>query len=143
MAKRVNGRDITLKVNEMFFSGITDVDLSSSATVETSLIKADAGVAQEEIVGFEDKFAISGIVCINDVGEELTEMDWKALRAAYRAKTLIPFVYGMNAVGKPEITGNMRLMSWNEKSGSTGKATISCDAKIIQDAELDWASVAV
>jgi len=143
MTTRVNGRDITLKVSTKFFAGITDVDLSSSATVETSLIKADAGVAQEEIVGFEDKFAISGIVCINEAGQELTEMDWTALRAAYRAKTLIPFVYGMGTAGKPEIAGNMRLMSWNEKSGSAGKATISCDAKIIQDADLDWASVAV
>lgn len=143
MTKRVNGRDITLKVNAMFFAGITDVDLSSSATIETSLIKADAGIAQEEIVAFEDKFAISGIVCINDVGDELLEMDWKALRAAYRAKLAIPFVYGMGTAGKPQITGNMRLLSWNEKAGSTGKATISCDAKILQDADLDWAAAAV
>lgn len=133
---RINGKAITLKTGTKFYAGLTEADWSSSAKVETTLIKEDDGVEQDEIVGFDEKFAISGIVCVNATGEATTHEDWGAIISAYKAKAPIPFVYGMGVAGKPEISGNLKLLSMAIKTGSSGKATYTCDAKIIQDSSL-------
>lgn len=242
---RINGRDITLKIAGKFYSGITEVGFDSSVISEKSLIKEDGGIEQEEIIGFDEKFSISGIVCVNEskaavaqactvtltgsagtanitqaggltklltyatsltataaafvtanaaaylavgivvtsntnvltftanvpgipflfpsivnatldisgstantvlnvypINDTLQHSDWAAIRTAYRAKLLIPFVYGMFSTGKPEISGNLQLLSYSEKTGSNGKATYSAGAKIVQDAYLTYGATA-
>ena len=61
---RINGKSITIKAGGKLFAGLTDVDWSSSAKIEESLIKEDMGNPQREIITFDDKFSISGIVGI-------------------------------------------------------------------------------
>lgn len=242
---RINGKDITLKIGGKFYSGVTEVGYDSSVLSEKSLIKEDNGIELEEIIGFDEKFSISGILCVNEtkaavaqvcqialsgstgtanittaggltklvtfatsltvtaaafvtanaaaylavgivvtsalgvitftanvagipfmypsiinvtldlsgvstctvanvypINDTLNHSDWVAIRAAYRAKALIPFVYGLFATGKPEISGNLQLMSYSEKTGSSGKATYSTGAKIVQDAYLTYATTA-
>lgn len=242
---RINGKDITLKVAGKFYAGITEVGFDSSVISEKSLIKEDGGMEQEEIVGFDEKFSISGIICANEtkaavamvctvaltgsagtanitsaggltkaityatsltataatfvtanaaaylavgivvtsalgvlsfaanvagipfvfpsivntaldlsgstvntvlnvypISDALNHSDWAAIRTAYRAKLLIPFVYGIFATGKPEISGNLLLLSYSEKTGSNGKATYSAGAKIVQDAYLTYGATA-
>lgn len=133
---RINGKDITLKIGDKFFAGLTDVGYDSSAKVEKSLIKEDNGVEQSEIIGFDEKFSISGIVCISETGEATTHEDWAAIRTAYKAKAAVTFAYGMFATGKPEISGNLKILSYSEKTGASGKATYSISAEIIQDDDL-------
>jgi len=135
---RINAKQITLKASGKFYSGLTDVDYSSSAKVESSLIKEDDGIELKEIIGFDEKFSISGIICVNETGEATTHTDWAALRTAYKAKTKVPFAYGMGVAGKPEIAGNLLLLSISEKSGSSGKATYTAEAEIVQDADLEY-----
>lgn len=133
---RINGKSIALKIGGKFYAGMTEADWSSSAKVETSLIKEDDGVEQKEIVAFEEKFSISGIICVTETGEETTHTDWSGIRTAYHAKAKIAFVYGMGVTGKPEVVGNLLLLSLSEKTGSSGKATYSADAEIVQDSSL-------
>ena len=133
---RINGKDITLKIGTKFYAGMTQADWTSAAIVEKSLIKEDNGIEQQEIINFDDKFSISGIICISAVGEATTHSDWAAIRTAYRAKAPIAFVYGMGVTGNPEITGNLLLLSLSEKTGSNGKATYSAEAHIQQDSSL-------
>jgi hypothetical protein len=140
--KRISSKDITLKTGGKFFSGVTDVNYDSSAVTERSLIKEDGGVEQEEIVAFQDNIDISGVVCVNEAGDETDHQDWAAIRTAYRAKAKVAFVYGMFSTGKPEITGNLQILSYSEKSGSNGKATYSMKAKILQDDDLTFGTTA-
>jgi hypothetical protein len=135
---RIKAKQITLKASGKFYAGLTDVDYSSTVKTETSLIKEDDGIEQKEIVGFEEKFSISGIICVNETGETSTHTDWAGLRTAYKAKTKVPFAYGMGVTGKPEITGNLLLLSISEKSGSTGHGTYSAECEIVQDADLEY-----
>lgn len=137
---RINGNKITLKIGTKYFAGVTDTDFIGSIKWDESLIKEDQGVAQKELNIHEEKFSISGIVSINETGDAATHSDWTAIRAAYRAATPVAFVYGMFASGKPEIAGNLRINSYSEKAGSSGKATYSIDAEIIQDASLTYAA---
>jgi len=139
---RINGKDICLKIGTKFYAGMTQADWTSSTVVEKSLIKEDNGVELTEIIGFDDKFSITGIICINGTGDTATHSDWAVIRAAYRAKTAIPFAYGTGTTGTPEIAGNLLLLSLSEKTGSNGKATYSCDAEILQDATLTFATYA-
>lgn len=135
---RISGKDITLKINSKYYTGVTDTDLSGSVKWEESLIKEDAGIPQKEKVGYDEKFSISGIVGINGTGDSTTHTDWVDIRAAYRAAAPVPFIYGMFETGKPEITGNLRINSYSEKAGSSGKATYSIEAEIIQDSSLTY-----
>jgi len=140
---RINGKAITLKPNGKLYAGVTEVDWDSTAKSETSLIKEDNGIEQDEIISFDEKFSISGIICVDEAGDEATHSDWGAIRAAYHAKTKIPFVFGMFVGGKPEIVGNLLLLSLSEKTGSSGKATYSASAKIIQDSSLVYGTTPV
>ena len=239
---RINGKAITIKAGGKLFAGLTDVDFSSSAKTEESLIKEDQGNPQIEIVSFDDKFSLSGVVGIkfvagvkqketiqltgssgsasvtgtggltkavtyatsltataaafvtshaaaylaqgivvtsaldvitfeanvagvpftppvisnvstnlagivshvtaNQTDETGTHNDWSGIRAAYRAKTPLPFVYGMFATGKPEIQGNLLIVGLSEKSSTANKATYSLDVKIIQDSYLTFGTTA-
>lgn len=135
---RINGKDITLKIGTKYFTGVTDTDFSGSVKWTESLIKEDGGKPQKELDTFDEKFNVSGITSINETGETSTHTDWAGLRTAYRAAASIAFVYGMFATGKPEITGNLRIMSFSEKAGSSGKATYTVECEIIQDASLTY-----
>lgn len=135
---RIAGNKITIKIGSKYFQGVTDTDLSGSVKWEESLIKEDNGVAQKEMVGFDEKISISGIVGINETGEVSTHTDWGSIRTAYRAAATLAFVYGMFATGKPEVSGNLRINSYSEKAGSSGKATYSLECEIIQDSSLKY-----
>lgn len=137
---RINGNKITLKINSKYYAGVTDTDMSGSVKWDESLIKEDNGIAQKELNSHDEKISISGIVSINETGDETDHTDWADIRAAYRAAAPIPFVYGMFSTGKPEITGNLRINSYSEKAGSSGKATYSLECEIIQDEDLVYAT---
>ena len=237
---RINGKAITIKAGGKLFAGLSDVDWSSAAKIEESLIKEDNGNPQREVITFDDKFSLSGIVGIkytagvkqketvqltgvsgtanivncggltklvtyatsltataaafvtswaaaylavgivvtsavdvitfeanvagvpfappvianvttnlsgtvthlvaNQTDETGTHNDWSALRAAYRAKTNLDFVYGMFVTGKPEIQGHLLLTSLSEKTSTSGKATYSAEAIIVQDSSLTFAT---
>lgn len=139
---RINGNKITLKIGAKYFAGVTDTDFSGSIKWDESLIKEDNGVAQKELNNYEEKFNISGIVSINESGEAATHTDWAAIRTAYRAAAPVAFVYGLFSAGKPEISGNLRINSYSEKAGSSGKATYSIECEIIQDDSLEYSTTA-
>ena len=133
---RINAKSIILKIGTKFYSGMTEVGYDSTAKVEKSLIKEDNGVELSEIVGFDEKFTISGIICINATGEAATHTDWSGIRAAYKAKVPVAFVYGTGVTTQPEITGNLLILSLSEKAPSSGKGTYNATAEIVQDSTL-------
>lgn len=135
---KIKGKDITLKIGTKFFTGVTDTDFSGSVKWLESLIKEDDGKTQKEVDTFDEKFNISGITSINETGQTATHTDWAGLRTAYRAGASIAFVYGMFATGKPEITGNLRINSFNEKAGASGYATYTLECEVIQDSSLTY-----
>lgn len=139
---RINGNKITLKIGTKYYAGVTDTDFSGSVKWDESLIKEDNGIAQKELNTHEEKINISGIVSINETGEAATHTDWVDIRAAYRAAAPVAFVYGMFATGKPEITGNLRINSYSEKAGASGKATYSLECEVIQDGSLTYHTTA-
>lgn len=133
---RINGKSIILKIGTKFYAGMTEIGYDSSAKIEKSLIKEDNGVEVSEIIGFDEKFSISGIIGVNATGDATTHTDWSGIRAAYKAKAPVAFVYGLGVTAKPEITGNLLILSYSEKSASTGKATYTVTAEIVQDSSL-------
>lgn len=135
--ERLQASKILISVGGKKFLGVKDIDYSSSTKVEESLIKEDAGKPVEEIVSFEDKFSMSGIICIQ-TGTDATHADWAAMRATYRAKAAVAFVYGIFTTGAPEVTGNLIVTGLSEKSGADGKATWSLECKVIQDSSLTF-----
>ena len=135
---RINGKAITLKTGTKFYAGVTEVNWDSAAKVEKSLIKEDAGVEMTEIIGFDESFTISGIICINATGDAASHIDWSGLRTAYKAAAPVAFVYGMGVSTDPEVTGNLLILSLSEKSGSTGKATYTAKCDIVQDSNLHY-----
>lgn len=137
---RINGNKITLKIGSKYYAGTTDIDYSGSIKWDESLIKEDDGVPQRELNTFEEKFTISGIICINETGEATTHTDWSGIRSAYRAAAPVAFAYGMFESGKPEISGNLRINSYSEKTGSDGKGTYTAECEIIQDQNLTYGS---
>ena len=139
--ERLQASKILISVGTKKFLGTKDIDYSSSTKIEESLIKEDAGKPVEEIISFEDKFSMSGIICIQ-TGTDATHADWAAMRTSYRAKASIAFVYGIFVAGAPEITGNLIITGMSEKSGSDGKATWSLECKILQDSSLTFGATA-
>lgn len=135
---RINGKDITLKIGTKFFTGVTDTDFSGSVKWVESLIKEDGGKPVKELDTFDEKFNVSGITSINETGQTATHTDWAAIRAAYRAAAAVAFAYGMHTSGKPEISGNLRINSYSEKAGSSGKATYTIECEVIQDSSLQY-----
>lgn len=133
---RLNGNKFLLKAGTKSYLGQTDSDWSSSAKIEESLIKEDLGVPVKEIIGFEEKMTLSGIVGISETGEASTHTDYGQLVTAYKAKAAVAFVYGTGTVGLPQISGNMLILSMSQKAGASGKATYSMEVEIIQDASL-------
>lgn len=133
---RINGNKFVLKAGTKIYLGETDSDWSSSAKIEESLIKEDLGIPVKEIIGFEEKFSISGIVGVNETGETSTHTDYSGLITAYKAKAAVTFVETTGVVGAPEITGKMLIVGMSKKTGSNGKATYTADIEIIQDSSL-------
>jgi len=98
------------------------------------LIKEDNGQELKEVVGREESFGISGVICVNKDGAP-TSTDWAPLRAAARTGKKCPFIYGLEP-GYPQLKGNLQITSWSEKAGSSGYATYSLKAEVIQDSDL-------
>ncbi|QZE15352.1 hypothetical protein K4L44_05835 [Halosquirtibacter laminarini] len=132
--KRILAKTITIKCEDKLFAGVTDVSFDSSVKTETSLVKEDNGHEKKEVVGREESFSISGVLCVNDKGAPTTT-DWAPLRKAAREGKRCPFVYGLET-GMPQLKGNLQIISWGEKAGVNGYATYSLKAEVIQDETL-------
>ena len=129
--KRVLGKNIGIKISDKILAGNSDVKWANTAKTETSLIKADDGEEQEEVVGFERKISISGVQAFNEDGDSTTQLDPNDLELAMEVGTALAFVYGTGVSGEPERSGNLQILSYSEDSAASGYGSWSIEAKVL------------
>lgn len=125
----------------LLIAGHTDASYDITPEIEETLIKADAGVKQLEVIGTDEQFTVDMLQMIKASGEAATHYDFVDLRKACRAGTQLPFSYGWHAAGKPICTGTVMIMKYNEKNGSSGIGTASVTVKVIGAVDDDTFSV--
>lgn len=124
------GYNIVLKLNSKLAAGTTENSFKITPTLEETLIKDDAGQKQYEHTGYESELSISGLMRLNEEGET-TQMDAKELRAAAKAGTIIPFVYGGKDSGDDTEEGALIISDYSEDSNSSDIATYSVSCKVV------------
>jgi len=129
MGTRQKGFNIILKLDGKKVQGVTSNGFGIKPKIKESLIKDDLGNSQSENFGYDADFTISGLMVVN-TDETLTYMDIVALRAATKAGTILPFVYGGFASGDAIETGNLIITDYKEDTDSENVGTYSVSAKL-------------
>ena len=115
----------------LLVAGHTDASYDITQEIEETLIKADAGVKQLEVIGTDEQFTVDMLQMIKATGESATHYDFIDLRKACRAGTILDFSYGWHSSGKPICTGHVMIMKYNEKKGPSGIGTASVTVEVI------------
>lgn len=69
------GYNIRIKVNDMYLIGVTSDEVSISPNTKESIVKENAGVKQESIVGHTTTFSISGLIDMTGGGSTMLDND--------------------------------------------------------------------
>lgn len=131
--KRIKGYNIILKLNDKKVVGVTSNGFSIKPNIKESLIKDDLGKSQSENFGYSAEFTISGLMCYNEAADEATYLDVTDLRAAAKAGTVLPFVYGGFTAGDAIESGNLIITDYKEDTDSENTGTYSVTAKLTGD----------
>jgi hypothetical protein len=138
MSDKTRGYNFVMKVGApgaqsaaLLVAGHTDASYDITPEIEETLIKANLGVKQLEVIGTDEQFTVDMLQMIKATGESASHYDFVDLRKACRAGSTLPFSYGWHASGKPICTGNVMIMKYNEKNGASGIGTASVTVKVI------------
>jgi hypothetical protein len=69
------GYNIRIKVNDKYLIGVTSDEVSISPNTKESIVKENAGVKQESIVGHTTTFSISGLIDMTGGGSTMLDND--------------------------------------------------------------------
>ncbi len=69
------GYNIRIKVNDMYLIGVTSDEVSISPNTKESIVKENAGVKQESVVGHTTTFSISGLIDMTGGGSTMLDND--------------------------------------------------------------------
>ena len=69
------GYNIRIKVNDKFLIGVTSDEVSISPNTKESIVKENAGVKQESVVGHTTTFSISGLIDMTGGGSTMLDND--------------------------------------------------------------------
>jgi hypothetical protein len=69
------GYNIRIKVNEKYLIGVTSDEVSISPNTKESIVKENAGVKQESVVGHTTTFSISGLIDMTGGGSTMLDND--------------------------------------------------------------------
>lgn len=69
------GYNIRIKVNDNFLIGVTSDEVSISPNTKESIVKENAGVRQEAIVGHTTTFSVSGLIDMTGGGSTMLDND--------------------------------------------------------------------
>ncbi len=69
------GYNIRIKVNDNFLIGVTSDEVSISPNTKESIVKENAGVRQEAIVGHTTTFSVSGLIDMTGGGSSMLDND--------------------------------------------------------------------
>ena len=69
------GYNIRIKVNNKYLIGVTSDEVSISPNTKESIVKENAGVKQESIVGHTTTFSISGLIDMTGGGSTMLDND--------------------------------------------------------------------
>lgn len=127
---RQKGYNIILKLNSKKVVGVTSNSFGIKPKIKESIIKDDVGNSQSENFGYDADFSISGLMAVNEAADEAGYLDITDLRAAAKAGTLLPFVYGGFAVGAATESGNLIITDYKEDTDSENVGTYSVSCKL-------------
>ncbi len=128
MANKIKGYNIRFLLNGKKCAGETSGSFKITPVVKESKIKDDAGKTSRQVDGYQNTFTVNGTCMVNEAGDATTQMDIADLRAAVKAGTSIPFVYGGIVSGDATESGNMIISDYSEDSDSENFMTyaLSC-----------------
>lgn len=69
------GYNIRIKVNDKYLIGVTSDEVSISPNTKESIVKENAGVKQESVVGHTTTFSISGLIDMTGGGSTMLDND--------------------------------------------------------------------
>ena len=69
------GYNIRIKVNDKYLIGVTSDEVSISPNTKESIVKENAGVKQESVVGLTTTFSISGLIDMTGGGSTMLDND--------------------------------------------------------------------
>ena len=69
------GYNIRIKVNNKYLIGVTSDEVSISPNTKESIVKENAGVKQESVVGHTTTFSISGLIDMTGGGSTMLDND--------------------------------------------------------------------
>ncbi|MCR4859409.1 MAG: hypothetical protein K5910_01945 [Bacteroidales bacterium] len=69
------GYNIRIKVNDKYLIGVTSDEVSISPNTKESVVKENAGVKQESVVGHTTTFSISGLIDMTGGGTTMLDND--------------------------------------------------------------------
>lgn len=126
------GYNIRVKVNNAFLIGVTSDEVSISAKTKESIVKENAGVKQEAIVGHTTTFSISGLIDMTGgSGTMLDNDDILALAALTGDSAVVDIDYirgsGTAYSGTGIITGYTETNPADPEEDPTYSLTIECE----------------
>lgn len=126
------GYNIRIKVEDKYLIGVTSDEVSISPVTKESIVKENAGVKQESIVGHTTSISISGLIDMN--GGSLTILDNDDILALAcltgdSAKVDIDYIRGEGAAytGTGIITGYTETNPADPEEDPTYSLTIECE----------------
>jgi hypothetical protein len=138
MSDKVRAYNVVMKLattgsqaTALLIAGHTDAGYDITPEVEETLIKANNGVKQLEVISTDEQFTIDSLMMMKASGETATHTDFVDMRKACRAGTLLAFSYGWHTSGKPICTGTVMILKYSEKTGPSGTGTTSITVKVI------------
>ena len=126
---QVLGYDLIIKVTDgatqKIMAGVTSNKFSIKPKVKESLTKEDRGNATKKLTGYDGELSASGLVYINEAGDEATKIDRDDLIRLAKAGTPLEIVYGEVVSGKTVQKGNAIITDFSEDSPAEDTATWS------------------
>jgi hypothetical protein len=126
------GYNIRIQVNDKYLIGVTSDEMSISPVTKESIVKENAGVKQESIVGHTTTFSISGLIDMTGgSGTVLDNDDIMDLARATGDDAVVDLVYvrgsGQAYEGTGIITGYTETNPADPEEDPTYSLTIECE----------------
>ena len=134
MAQEKFGYNIVLLyddgTNEKIFAGTTNNTFQISVETQEALTKADTGAPRQIGSKVTGSISISGILTVNEAGEETGNADKDDILDLVLAKEPISFIYGGQESGDTQRHGKVLLNDYSEDTDSEALATYSVSGQI-------------